>query len=309
MAIKPSRKSPTGSNTRKTRSSTLKAAQNKTKRLRNRFPGIKSKQDLDIGEGYDTLGIPVQCEWHYYCPTGETYMGISTTKEIEELTLDEMIAGLKRLKDADIYPRVPPKMKLTIAPDTLDPSSVHIKRSGLKLYPRHNDTGAAHQVLLAETLSMEALSKRPHPYIIHYHGCRIRRGRITHLVLEKLNHSLMEYAFDDLTRPKFLQINKDAFLAGVQSAVSYLHSLGRAHNDVNPYNIMVRDDGSPVLIGFDSCRPLGEYALSAGTTGFADEEDEDWLMSLRRHDEFGMMRLGQWWDEAVKTKDWRERWD
>lgn len=40
--------------------------------------------------------------------------------------------------------------------------------------------------------------------------------------------------------------------------IQHLHSLGLVHNDVNPANNMVDEDGTAVLIDFDSCRRVGE---------------------------------------------------
>ncbi|KAK4044609.1 serine/threonine-protein kinase [Parachaetomium inaequale] len=141
---------------------------------------------------------------------------------------------------------------------------------------------------------------------IRYLGCRIRRGRITAIVLESLKWTLYSYAHE---RPsKFVGLDKEAFLAGVESAFKYLHSLGLAHNDINPHNIMMgeTDDGgvcSPVLIDFDSCGLFGEQTHTGRTRGFADAEDVEEFVSLKRHDEFSLGRLREWWDEEHEPKE------
>jgi serine/threonine protein kinase len=152
---------------------------------------------------------------------------------------------------------------------------------------------------------LERVSKAPHPYIVRFLGCRIRRGRITAIILESLRWTLWDYAHK---RPnEFAQLDKEAFLAGVESAVDYIHSLGLAHNDINPFNIMVReaDDAScsPVLIDFDSCGPFGCRLLTGGTPGFVDIEDPEPFVSLKRHDEFALGRLREWWDEEHKVEE------
>ena len=48
--------------------------------------------------------------------------------------------------------------------------------------------------VLEETLIMEQKSKIQHPNIIQYYGCHIRRGRITAIVLERLDQAFSQIA-------------------------------------------------------------------------------------------------------------------
>jgi serine/threonine protein kinase len=83
-----------------------------------------------------------------------------------------------------------------------------------------------------------------------------------------------------------------------------MHSLGLAHNDISPKNVMVReaDDGtcSPVLIDFDSCGPFGYRLLSGGSTNFVDTEDPDPYHSHKKHDEFALDCMRTWWDGQLE---------
>lgn len=78
----------------------------------------------------------------------------------------------------------------------------------------------------------------------------------------------------------------------------YLHALGWAHNDVNPANVVVRDDtGEPVLIDFGSCGRIGDkMGASRGTPGFAEEEtDSDgYTLSKASHDWYGLDKIREW---------------
>ncbi|KAM7187002.1 Protein kinase-like domain containing protein [Rhypophila sp. PSN 637] len=143
--------------------------------------------------------------------------------------------------------------------------------------------------VLEETLIMEQISKNPHPYIIKYYGCRVRRGRITCLILELLDLTLTQYA----KKPEFKGLDKTQFLDGVESAVKYLHSLGLAHNDINPDNIMVKD-GMPVLIDFGSCQKFGERLQSLGTPGWYEEL---FYTSEKKHDIYSLKKLEEWLEE------------
>jgi len=48
----------------------------------------------------------------------------------------------------------------------------------------------------------------------------------------------------------------DHYLEGIASGVGHMHSLGLIHNDIDPSNIMITEDDSPVVIDFDSCLPF-----------------------------------------------------
>ena len=66
-------------------------------------------------------------------------------------------------------------------------------------------------------------------------------------------------------------VTAERWAEGLRVAQAYLHSLGLAHNDINPYNIMVREDGTPVLIDFGSCQPFGGRLQSLGSPGWYEE--------------------------------------
>ena len=48
------------------------------------------------------------------------------------------------------------------------------------------------------------------------------------------------------------------YLEDILKGIRHLHSLGLVHNDINPANIMLDNNGTAVLIDFDSCRRVGE---------------------------------------------------
>lgn len=54
---------------------------------------------------------------------------------------------------------------------------------------------------------------------------------------------------------------------GIRAGVEHLHSLGFAHNDLNPMNIALDGDDNLIILDFGSCRRFGEQVLSAGTYG------------------------------------------
>lgn len=143
--------------------------------------------------------------------------------------------------------------------------------------------------LLEETIIMEQIFKAPHPHIIGYLGCRVHRGRITSLLLERLDKTLLQY----VKEPSFSQLDKIKLVEGLESAVAHLHSLGLAHNDINPTNIMIKD-GMPVLIDFGSCQPFGGRLQSLGSPGWYEEI---FFTSQAGHDTYALNKLPGWLED------------
>ncbi|KAK4153586.1 kinase-like domain-containing protein [Chaetomidium leptoderma] len=301
------------------RSPRLARAQTPQTMAHDKLPVIKNGKDLKITVMAKKDGSIVVVKWIYITADDKVYMGMSR-KRPEDISLEEFAAGLVRIDDNEAFAEIPTDTPITIAPGDLTQGGAFIKHPGVKRYetPKElvergfrfgiqdcgGDGRRAKDQLLEEVLMLEKVSKMPHPYIVRYLGCRTRRGRITSIVLESLEWNLFDYATkkpDD-----FAQLDKEAFLAGLESAVKFLHSLGLAHNDLSPGNVMLReaDDGSlsPVLIDFDSCGPFGGRLLSSGTRGFIESGDPEHYISLKRHDEYAFGCLREWWDKDLEEK-------
>jgi serine/threonine protein kinase len=83
----------------------------------------------------------------------------------------------------------------------------------------------------------------------------------------------MEYLPDSLLRvlserpAKLLPVTRALRLArGIAEGLSIVHAAGLVHRDVKPSNIMLRQDGSPVLIDFSLTALVAEEALSSRLT-------------------------------------------
>ncbi|KAL2173070.1 kinase-like domain-containing protein [Thermothelomyces heterothallicus CBS 202.75] len=250
-------------------------------------PVVSSLQDLTIMEAFDRGATESKYVTFYLVtPEDELYFG-QLFKKKKEITIEEYNSALEHVPDSEIYPEVPQGVALTIAPGDLDDASAFVKRPGIACYESVKGTEFVPKGLLEETLIMEQISKTPHPNIIRYLGCRIHRGRITSIVLERLDHTLMQYVHE----PGFAQLDKTKFVDALESAVAYLHSLGLAHNDINPYNIMIKDGGQPVLIDFGSCQPFGGRLRSLGTPGWYEEI---FYTSEAKHDTYALNKLRTW---------------
>ncbi|KAK4196125.1 kinase-like domain-containing protein [Triangularia verruculosa] len=260
-------------------------------------PTITSYQDLTIVEsGRDPVtGIAKSCMFYHVTEDEKVYYG-KTTRNKRDLSFEEFTQLLQRVRDEEIFPEIPHDIDLKIAPDHLNDFNSYVKRPGMAYYDDFIGTDYVWKELLHEAVIMEQISKTPHPYIIRYDGCRVRHGRITSIFLERLDMTLDEYVGS--SDESLAALDNDKFLAGVQSAIYYLHSLGLAHNDLNPQNIMVRD-GMPVLIDFGGCAPYGQRLQSCGTPGWYEEV---FRHSQKKHDEFALRKLADWLKEKQDGK-------
>ncbi|EPE34776.1 Protein kinase-like (PK-like) [Glarea lozoyensis ATCC 20868] len=253
-------------------------------------PVVTSLRDLTIIEAWDTkTNSPKYVTFYYITQDERVYFGQSS-KNKRDITLDEFSAALEPVRDDELYPEVPTTISLTIAPAELDDHTAFVKRPGLVFYEEMKGTSYIPNNLLDETIIMETISHSPHPNIVKYYGCRVQRGRITAILLEKLQWTLTQY----VSTPGFHQVDKIQFAAELQSAVDFLHSLGLAHNDISPDNIMIKD-GLPILIDFGSCQPFGRNLQSLGTPGWCKET---FFTSEKEHDAYSMDKLRTWLQES-----------
>ncbi len=80
-------------------------------------------------------------------------------------------------------------------------------------------------------------------------------------------------------------------LEGIQAGLAHVHSLGLAHNDLNPWNIMLDEQDRPVIIDMGSCKPLGEKLHEMGTPDWNDGFVE---VSSKENDDIGLQKITEW---------------
>jgi len=215
-----------------------------------------------------------------------------------QMTFEQCTAALVRIPDEDLFPDLSSANEcITVAPDSIRGSKdVYIKRPRLAMYEIYKENDVLFvlpALILEEAHALQIIAQHPHPGLVKFHGCCVQRGRITGLALEKhendLNHHLKEVG----------PVDKEAFMSALDSAVRHLHSIGLAHNDINPANILVNSHGLPVLVDFGSCREIGDkLTTSRGTPGWVDNED-DYTTSEVRHDIFAVEKLRVWLDQPT----------
>ncbi|KAF2787661.1 hypothetical protein K505DRAFT_329520 [Melanomma pulvis-pyrius CBS 109.77] len=198
---------------------------------------------------------------------------------------------LQRIPDDRIYP--PITSSISTVSDT-GQENLFIKRPKLLCLDNEEETKLLPQMLLEEAEVLEFLKQHQHPNLIRYHGCTTNRGRITGIALDKYE-VILQYRYEDV--PHDLDIA--TCMNGIRAGVEHLHSLGFAHNDINPTNIALDSKDTPIILDFGSCKKFGEELLSGGTYGWIDD---DYSLSDRCHDHSAMDKIEAWLTKKKDTK-------
>lgn len=208
------------------------------------------------------------------------YFGQSNLRKCH-LTPKDIHESLKLLPDNDVYPEAPPNVTIASTPIH---GGLFVK--GPMLNTAFQGTGLLPKLILREVEILELLMQNPHPNIGRYKGCLIERGRIVGIVFDRLSTTLYERL-----KEHDRDFNFDVCIDSITSAVQHLHSLGLAHNDLNPSNIMVDKSDTIFVIDYGSCQPFGYELITAGSRGWIDEE---FTTSARSHDHVALGKIRTW---------------
>ncbi|KAF1850103.1 serine/threonine-protein kinase-like protein [Cucurbitaria berberidis CBS 394.84] len=215
------------------------------------------------------------------------YFGQSNLRKCE-LNQKIIRESLQRLPDEDVYPEAPSDITVVLPP--ID-ETLFLKRP--KLHLDFLGTGLLPKLMLHEAETMELPLRNPHPHIVRYHGCLIKRGRIVSLVLDRL----------PITLQHRLEKNAQHFdvencMRKMKSAIRHLHSLGRAHNDLTLMKVMIDKSDDPIIVDYSSCQPFGNTLITAGTPGWVDE---DFTISAQEHDQIALDKIRKWIEKLTRA--------
>ena len=249
---------------------------------------IRFKNDIQISTIYYcyffTFGDDDALDHFYY--------GCLENDEIKVPSLKLVNKTLERLPDRDIYFRLARAPHVTVAPEPTIAPGLFLKRPTLSNY-----IDSVGRWFREEVDALELIAQHPpHPHIVKYHGCRVRRRFITGIVMDDVEGEDLN-AYSQLRQ--MADIDKPRFMAALESAIHHLHPVvGVAHNDLNPNNIMVDKDGMPVLIDFGSCRRLGDKINAPfGTPGWSAPGVYEHCISQPSNDLFALEKPHGWLDK------------
>nr|POE90139.1 hypothetical protein CFP56_20606 [Quercus suber] len=198
-----------------------------------------------------------------------------------DLTDEDIRTKLQLVPEPNMFPEL--IQGVTLLDPDLDIRKLFFKRPQIHALFEEFGGSIVPQLLLEEVQVMEFLARHPHPNIVPYHGYMVRRGRITGITLTRYSKTLEHRFFDDAS-----DIDLDRFERLCRDATSRIHDLGLAHNDLNPSNIALCNHDDPVIIDRGSCKEFGGLLLSAGTSGWMED---DFDVPRKEHDLFALDRI------------------
>lgn len=115
----------------------------------------------------------------------------------------------------------------------------------------------------------ETLAKLDHPSIVRVEGF-FEANRTAYMVLEYIEGGTLKHWLRNLKR-RPTQAELDRILDRLTAALSQVHAIDLLHRDIKPDNVMMRQDGTPVLIDFGAAKAsiAGHTRMVAGPDSIA----------------------------------------
>ncbi|PSR84384.1 kinase-like domain-containing protein [Coniella lustricola] len=175
---------------------------------------------------------------------------------------DEVIKLLSPIPKYAIYPAFPTHKLTRYTPRQGASTDIYIKAPKLNQYRANGSYDVAGQ-LLKEAENNEMVLHTPHTNLNSFLGCIEEDGLLVRLVFPKLRNSLSEYIESGKLK-EFTIKQRLEWMEQVEAGATHLHTLGFAHNDISPSNIMFTETGHIKLIDLDACAPLGSRLAKGG---------------------------------------------
>ncbi|KAK0246871.1 hypothetical protein LTS09_017987 [Friedmanniomyces endolithicus] len=169
---------------------------------------------------------------------------------------------------------------ITLLPQNSDVTELFLKRPQIHCLLEEFGGRIVPQMLFEEVQVMEILARHPHPNLVPYHG------HITGIALTQYQKILDDRFHNDAS-----ELDLDRFERQCRDAIGHIHSLGLAHNNLNPSNIALDSYDVPVILDWGSCKEFGGLLLSAGTPGWIEDEFD---ISRKEHDLFALDKIMAW---------------
>jgi len=238
-------------------------------------------------EDYST-GAFIRTTFAYIDDQDRAWFGKTNDIRKYDLNVEDLNRLLQPVPDEKIYPLKPDTVSVV---SEANRKKLYIKRPKLLCLDNEEDTKLLPRMLLEEAEVLQFFEQHPHPNLVRFHGCTTNRDRLTGIALEK-HDIVLQYRHEDVPHP----LDIDACMHKIREGIKHIHSLGFAHNDLNPTNILLDGDDNPIIIDFGSCKRFGEKLLSGGTYGWIDE---DYSTSAQCHDESALHKIESWLQSII----------
>jgi serine/threonine protein kinase len=214
-----------------------------------------------------------------------------------EITLEKARACLRRISDAVIYPAVTDDLvSSTFAAskyESFSTRTVWLKRPNIAIYDQVEGapTNVIADELMKEIRIYQLLERHPHDNIAGFFGCLEKDGRIVGILLKRYQATL-SLRMRGYNQPT---LNISSCIDGILAGAEHLHSLGLAHNDLNPENIMFEEHHNvpdrPTIVDMGSCSRFGEELNQWGTPGWNEGFES---VSSKKNDRIGISKIKEW---------------
>lgn len=179
---------------------------------------------------------------------GKAYYG-RLDQRVDDVDEGDVLASLQPVPPEATYPTA--REGITKAPP-FDPLRHYLKAPSFTWDDCQPGVKFVADRVRDEVDVLERLEGYHHRNIVRYYGCVVEEGRIAQICLERCESNVVEYV-EDTSR----DIDLRKLMQDVEAGIEFLHSLGLAHNDINPDNICIVE-GRAVIVDFDSCVPFGK---------------------------------------------------
>lgn len=142
---------------------------------------------------------------------------------------------------------------------------MYVKRPKFMSYYWASGTKELRRRFTEVACTLDIMRRNPHPNVVSLEGYDVRGGRISGLVVKRYPVTLRDWIKNqDDKSPTKEPLDKVSAFKAILGGVAHIHSLGIAHNDLNPSNIMLDEDDHPVIIDLGSCKAFGEVLTEGG---------------------------------------------
>lgn len=215
---------------------------------------------------------------------GTVYYGSLGIPKLQ-ISLDQARRSLKKIPEEEIYPLLPPELS-PLALTAITPDQ-YIKRPKFLSYSWSAGMQVIAARFLEEARTLDLVRRNPHPNVVSFEGCVVRNGRIVGLAMKRYPVTLAQRRKTEDKKP----LDHVACYRGIERGVQHLHSLGIAHNDINPSNVMLDEGDCAVIVDLWACKPFGETLTEAGTPKWNEGFDRT---STVNNDKIGLKKLREW---------------